>query len=86
MNTTGAGNSGFNGTFAITGITSAREFFVGMSTDGGSFTNDTTTRDIDLPYFKRKNYNNSYVVQDTEEVQQYVSGKQDGIYLSLIHI
>ena len=80
VNTTGAGNSGFNGTFAITGITSAREFFVGMSTDGGSFTNDTTTRDIDLPYFKRKNYNNSYVVQDTEEVQQYVSGKQDGIY------
>ena len=80
VNTTGVGNSGFNGTYTVTGITSAREFFVGMRTDGGTFSSDTTTRDTNLPYFKRKNYNNSYIVQDTEEVQQYVSGKQDGIY------
>ena len=46
VNTTGAGNSGFNGTFRVTGISSAREFTVGMSTDPGTFTViDTITRD-----------------------------------------
>ena len=80
VNTTGAGNSGYNGTFVVTGITSAREFVVGMSTDGGTFTSDTLTRDTALPYFKRKSYNNTFYVQDSEEVQPYLSGKQDGIY------
>ena len=37
VNTTGAGNSGFNGTFRVTGI-SRRDFTVGMSTDPGTFT------------------------------------------------
>ena len=31
INTTGVGNSGFNGTFPVTGITSAREFTVGIA-------------------------------------------------------
>ena len=80
VNTTGAGNSGYNGTFVVSGITSAREFTVGMSTDGGTFTSDTLTRDTALPYFKRKSYNKTFYVQDSNEIQQYVSGKQDGIY------
>ena len=81
VNTTGAGNSGFNGTFRVTGISSAREFTVGMSTDPGTFTViDTITRDTTLPHFKRKDYKTTYYIQDTEEVQEYISGTQDGIY------
>ena len=80
-NSTGLGNSGFNGTFRVTGITSARGFTVGMSTDPGTFTVvDTITRDTNLPHFKRKEYKNTYYIQDTEEVQEYVQGTQDGIY------
>ena len=80
-NSTGAGNSGFNGTFRVTGISSAREFTVGMSTDPGTFTVvDTLTRDTTLPHFKRKDYKTTYYIQDTEEVQEYISGTQDGIY------
>ena len=79
-NTTGAGNSGYNGTFTVTGISSVTQFVVGVNTDGGTFTSDTLTRDTNLPYFKRKNYNNTFYIQDTDEVQQYISGKQDGIY------
>ncbi len=80
-NTTGIGSTaGYNGTFRVTGITSEREFVVGMNTDGGTFTSDTLTRDTSLPYFKRKNYNDSYYIQDSEEIQEYISGKQDGIY------
>ncbi len=85
INTTGAtgigSTAGYNGTFRVAGITSAREFSVGMRTDAGTFTvSDILTRDITLPYFKRKDYKNSYFIQDSEEVQEYVSGKQDGIY------
>ena len=70
-NSTGAGNSGFNGTFRVTGISSAREFTVGMSTDPGTFTViDTITRDTTLPHFKRKDYKTTYYIQDTEEVQR----------------
>ena len=80
-NSTGAGNSGFNGTFRVSGITSARGFTVGMSTDPGTFTViDTITRTTDLPHFKRKNYKNTYYIQDTEEIQEYVQGTQDGVY------
>jgi len=81
VNATGAGNSGYNGTFPVIGISSAREFTVGVRTDPGTFTFiETITRNTALPYFKRKNYSKTYYIQDSEEVQEYVSGKQDGIY------
>ena len=92
-NSTGLGNSGFNGTFRVSGITSARGFTVGLSTDPGTFTViNTISRNTDLPHFKRKEYKNTYYIQDTEEIQEYVQGTQDGVYyltvlnLSLIHI
>ena len=80
VNSTGVGNSGFNGTFPVTGITSAREFTVGIATDAGTFTSDTLARNTSLPYFKRKRYNTTYVIQGTEETQKYIQGKQDGVY------
>ena len=80
VNTTGLGNSGYNGQFTVTGITSAREFTVGISTSPGAFENDTLTRNTDLPYFKRKDYKETYFIQDVEEIQEYTQGEQDGIY------
>jgi len=80
INTTGVGNSGYNGTFQVTGITSAREFIVGINTNPGAFQNDLLTRDTNLPYFKRTRYESVYYIQSVQEVQEYVSGTQDGIY------
>ena len=80
VNTVGSGNSGYNGTFPVTGITSAREFTVGIATDAGTFTSDTLARNTSLPYFKRKRYKTTYYIQGTEETQKYIQGKQDGIY------
>ena len=37
-NTTGGVNSGYNGTFAVAGITSATQFTVSLSDDPGTFT------------------------------------------------
>ena len=80
INTTGAGNSGFNGTFPVTGITSAREFTVGINTDPGTFTNDLLTRNTSLPRFKRKKYNTTYYIQNVKEIQPYIRSEQDGVY------
>ena len=79
-NSTGTANTGFNGTFHVTGITSAREFTVGITTDPGTFTSDTLTRTTSLPHFKRKNFESTYYIQDIEELQSYKQGEQDGIY------
>ena len=55
VNTTGAGNSGFNGTFHVTGITSAREFTVGIATDPDHLQAYSNENYI-ITTFKRKNY------------------------------
>ena len=41
-NTAGAGNTGFNGLFTVTGISSAKQFTVGLTTDPGTFSSDTS--------------------------------------------
>ena len=79
-NTTGAGNSGFNYTANVTGISSSKMFTVGLGTDPGLFTSDTSTRDTSLPFFRKKEYDDTLYVYRVEEAQKYVSGDQDGIY------
>ena len=79
-NTTGAGNSGFNGLFTVTGIGSAKQFNVGLATDPGTFSSDTSTRTTALPFFKRKKYTDTYYVYRLSESQKYISGVQDGVY------
>ena len=85
-NTTAESNTGFNGTYSVTGISSAKQFSVGLSTNPGTFTSDTSLRTTTLPYFKRKNYNNTYYVYRSQEAQKYVAGQQDGVYyLTLVN-
>jgi hypothetical protein len=79
-NVVGAANTGFNRTYNVTGISSAKQFSVGLTTDPGTFTNDTSARTTTLPYFKRKQYKDTYYVYRTQEAQKYVAGQQDGIY------
>jgi hypothetical protein len=79
-NTTGAQNSGFNRKFNVTGISSTKNFTVGLTTDPGTFDNDIDTRTTALPFFKRKRYSDTYYVYRLSEAQKYISGEQDGIY------
>ena len=85
-NPVGTANSGFNGTFSVTGINSAREFIVNLSSiiGPGTFTNDTSARTTDLPTFTQKKTEGTYQVYRAQEVQEYVPGNQDGIYNLLI--
>ena len=79
-NPTGVGNSGYNYTYNVAGIGSAKNFMVGLGTNPGTFTNDTATRTTALPYFKRKRFNNTYYIYRNDEAQKYIAGEQDGIY------
>ena len=81
-NPAGVGNSGFNGTYSVTGITSAREFIVSIPSivDPGTFTNNTSSRTTSLPSFSQKKYNETFTVYRSQEVQEYQPGAQDGIY------
>ena len=78
--------TGYNGTYTVTSIISAKEFTYALGTNPGAFSNDTSNRSTTLPYFRRKKYNKTYQVYKTEEIQPYVFGSQDGIYyLTLIN-
>jgi hypothetical protein len=85
-NPVGTANSGFNGNFNVTGITSAREFTVALvsSTGPGAFTNDTSARTTSLPTFTQKRTKGTYQVYRSQQIQRYVAGEQDGIYHLLI--
>ena len=80
-NTTGIANSAFNGTFTVTGISSAKQFSVALTEDPGTFTSDTSERTTSLPNFKKKQYVDSYYVYRSQEIQKYVAGEK-GWYLS----
>jgi len=79
-NTAGTEKLGFNGTYTITAISNSKTFSYARTTNPGTFTSDTTTRTTALPYFKRKKFNNTYIVYRTEEAQKYINGEQDGVY------
>ena len=80
FNTTGIGNSGFNRLYTVAGITSATGFTVGLGTDPGTFSNDTSSRTTSLPYIKRKRYKDTYYLFRNYESQKLIAGEQDGIY------
>jgi hypothetical protein len=79
-NPTGEHNSGYNRTYTVSNVINSKKFSVSLNENPGTFSNNTSIRDTSLPYFKRKLYKDTFVVYRTQEVQQYISGKQDGIY------
>ena len=85
-NPVGTANSGFNGKFNVTGISSTREFTVSLvsSVGPGAFTNDTSNRTTSLPTFTQTRTKGTYQVYRSQQIQKYVAGEQDGIYHLLI--
>jgi hypothetical protein len=79
-NTAGTANLGFNGTYIVTAVSDSKTFTYAETTNPGTFTNDTTLRTTALPHFRRKKFNNTYVIFRSEEAQKYINGEQDGVY------
>ena len=77
----GTAGSGFNGEYSVTGITSAKTFVVSTSdSDPGTFNNDTSQRTTSLPTFRAEKFASDFYVYNSEQIREYVSGEQDGIY------
>jgi hypothetical protein len=79
-NVSGTYNSGYNGLYTVTQITSSRSFKYTLSSDPGTFLDNTSTRTRALPRFDRKQYDGTYFIYKSQELQEYVHQKQDGIY------
>ena len=52
----------------------------GPTTNPNQFSNNTSTRSTALPTYQRVNTKNNFYIYDIEEIREYVSGKQDGVY------
>ena len=83
-NPVGTANSGYNGTFKVVGVSSAREFSVTNATSLGTMTSDINSRTTSLPTFTQKKYAGTYQVYRSQQIQEYVAGSQDGIYHLLL--
>jgi hypothetical protein len=79
--TVGTGNSGYNGEYTVSGISSSKTFQVsGVTANPGTFINNTSERTTDLPTFARKQFSKDYYVYDVETINEYINGQQDGVY------
>ena len=85
-NTAGAANSAYNGVFSVSEIVDSKSFkYSTTDTDGllhtvGTFTNDVTTRDTDLPRYEITDIGQNYYIYRNETITPYIEGIQDGIY------
>ncbi len=80
-NVNAADGFGFNGQYTIIGISSAKSFTVGLNTNPGTFQNNVSLRDTNLPQFNKKDFANGiYYSYRILERQKYLRGEQDGVY------
>ena len=80
FNTVGTAGSGFNREYTVIGISSARQFSVSEPSNPGTFTNNTSDRTPQLPYFTEKDSPGIYQIYRSQELQKYIPGKQTGVY------
>jgi len=80
LNTTGTDNDGFNGIYTITSVDDSKTFKFSLSDNPGSFTNDLTVRDGNLPVVSRNEYKGIFSVFRREIIQEHSPNKRDGIY------
>ena len=80
QNTLGTMDVGYNGYYFVTTTPTSKTFTVAQPVDPGTFTNDVSTRDEDLPYFAKFEFDGTYTIYRAEEIQRYIKDEQDGIY------
>ena len=86
-NISGANDVGFNGTFAVTEVSHAKQFkYSHIDVDGvthatgSNSTNDVTVRNSVLPRFERNNLQSNYYIYRNEVLVEHIENVQDGIY------
>lgn len=85
-NVSGELNKGFNGLFEVSSITGDKSFTYpivdvgGITHNTGIFVDTTSTRDVFLPRFERKDLKRNFYVYRSDIISPYIYNVQDGIY------
>ena len=79
-NSTGVGNSGYNGTFVVASVVDDMTFTHTTTRTPAAFTNVTSNRTTSLPRFERNNLQSNLYNYRNEVITPYISGIQDGVY------
>ena len=84
-NTAGTINVGYNGTFTVTGVSTNSFTYSTTDIDGkvhtpSTFTNDTSTRNTNLPRFERNDSKSNYYIYRSDVITPHVYPDQDGVY------
>ena len=83
INTTGAANTGYNGTYNVTVLNDMQFTYEptgGSSSFGTNSTNNINNRTTSLPRFERVNWQSNLYVYRNDIISEYIDGEQDGIY------
>jgi len=83
-NTSGTYGSGYNRGYAVVGISSLKQFTVGLTTNPGTFQSNTSSRTTSLPRFVKRKLKETLSVYRSQEIAKYVPGVQDGVYHLLV--
>lgn len=80
VNTQGLDDLGYNGKFVVTSVPDRKAFTFALTSNPGIFSNNTSARTVDLPYFTKNKYTQTYIIYRSQEIQKYIPGEQDGVY------
>ena len=86
INTSGAADKGYNGTFSVNSVVSDKVFtykttdILGNEHLVGTYNNDTNIRSTALPRFQRNDNKENFFIYRSETVAPYIEGAQDGVF------
>ena len=70
----------YNGTYTVTTISNDLTFQYETPLTPGTFTNDTSVRDTNLPRFERNNFQSNLYIYRNEIISEYSDGVKNGVY------
>jgi hypothetical protein len=80
-NTLGTSSTGYNRTALVVSVPSDKTFTYAVSSDPGTFTNNTNARTVaETAYVKRTKYDDTFYIYRSQEVRRQTQNAQDGIY------
>ena len=80
-NPPGTSNLGYNKTAVITSIPTDKSFQYALSSDPGTFINNTNARTVaETAYVKRTKYDDTFYIYRSQEIRRQERDSQDGIY------
>ena len=80
----GIEGEGYNNKFIVNSILDRKKFTILVAENPGTFTNNISIRNENLPHFYRSKSTGIYYIYRSEEIQSYIKDQQDGIYYLIL--